>query len=117
VFLNAGVPVDFDVHYLSEVSYGQSESVEDVCRAVRESGVAIQNHLSVPEYSPTGQTQSLSRKFKVALDLFGNVALIRSRPGIKARHQNVDMVIIRESIEGECEWTVRKIDQQEVSAR
>ena len=42
-------------------------------------------------------------QFKKELDLFGNVTVIKSRPGIRARHQNVDMVIVREQIEGECE--------------
>merc|ERR1711884_742218 len=43
----------------------------------------------------------MSMQFKKELDLFGNVAVIKSRPGIRARHQNVDMVIVREQIEGE----------------
>ena len=47
----------------------------------------------------------MSMQFKKELDLFGNVAVIKSRPGIRARHQNVDMVIVREQIEGECEST------------
>ena len=45
----------------------------------------------------------MSMQFKKELDLFGNVAVIKSRPGIRARHQNVDMVIVRGQIEGECE--------------
>ena len=45
-------------------------------------------------------------QFKKELDLFGNVTVIKSRPGISARHQNVDLVIVREQIEGECECTV-----------
>merc|ERR1712241_378394 len=40
-------------------------------------------------------------QFKKELDLFGNVAVIKSRPGIGGRHQNVDLVIVREQIEGE----------------
>ena len=55
------------------------------------------------EHSRSGERESMSMQFKKELDLFGNVAVIKSRPGIRARHQNVDMVIVREQIEGECE--------------
>ena len=48
MFKHAGVPVDFDVHYLSEVSYGQSESVEEVVAAVRKTGICLKGHFSVP---------------------------------------------------------------------
>jgi len=101
VFKHAGVPVDFDVHYLSEVSFGQSEPLEDVVAAVRKTGICLKGHFSVPEHSRSGERESMSMQFKKELDLFGNVAVIKSRPGIRARHQNVDMVIVREQIEGE----------------
>ena len=105
VFKHAGVPVDFDVHYLSEVSFGQSEPLEDVVAAVRKTGICLKGHFSVPEHSRSGERESMSMQFKKELDLFGNVAVIKSRPGIRARHQNVDMVIVREQIEGECEFS------------
>lgn len=35
------------------------------------------------------------------MDLFANVVHVRSLPGIKTRHQNIDSVIIREQTEGE----------------
>ena len=48
MFKHAGVPVDFDLHYLSEVSFGQSETVEEVVAAVRKTGVCLKGHFSVP---------------------------------------------------------------------
>jgi len=35
------------------------------------------------------------------LDLFANVVHIRSMPGVTTRHKNVDLVIVREQMEGE----------------
>ncbi len=102
MFRSAGVPVEFDVHYLSDISYGQSESVAEVAAAVRATGVCLKNHLSTPEYPVGDEDESVNMRFKKSLDLFGNVAIIKSRPGVNARHQNVDMVIVREQIEGEC---------------
>ena len=35
------------------------------------------------------------------LDLYANVVHVRSMPGVKCRHNNIDVVIIREQTEGE----------------
>jgi isocitrate dehydrogenase (NAD+) len=35
------------------------------------------------------------------LDIYASVALIKSVPGLKARHKDVDFAIIRENTEGE----------------
>lgn len=40
-------------------------------------------------------------KLRRALDLYANVVHVKSLPGVKCRHQNVDAVIIREQTEGE----------------
>ena len=49
--------------------------------------------------------------FRNELDLFANVVVIKSLPGFKTRHNNLDFVIIREQTEGEysaLEHEVRK---------
>merc|ERR1712180_70716 len=39
--------------------------------------------------------------FKQKLDLYANVVKVRTLPGVRSRHQNIDTVIIREQTEGE----------------
>lgn len=39
--------------------------------------------------------------FRTEIDLFANVVVIKSLPGFKTRHKNLDFVIIREQTEGE----------------
>ncbi|KAG8134238.1 hypothetical protein E2320_007370 [Naja naja] len=76
VFKVAGVPVQFDEHHLSEV---QNLASEEILEQVLES------------------MQRARRK----LDLFANVVHVSSLPGYKTRHNNLDLVIIREQTEGE----------------
>lgn len=38
---------------------------------------------------------------RVQLDLFANVVYCKSLPGVNGRHQDVDIVVIRENTEGE----------------
>ena len=63
--------------------------------------VCFQGVLTTPDYSRTGELQTLNMKLRRALDLYANVVHVKSLPGVKSRHDNVDLVIIREQIEGE----------------
>jgi len=55
--------------------------------------------------------------FRKKLDLFANVVQAFSLPGIKTRHQDIDLIIVRENLEGEytglehkvCKGTVQSI--------
>ena len=44
---------------------------------------------------------SLNVALRRDLDIYASVALIKNIPGVQARHNNVDFVIIRENTEGE----------------
>ncbi|CAB4069806.1 IDH3 [Lepeophtheirus salmonis] len=70
-----GAPINFETLQLSEVQHETSASLSDVCESVR--------------------------KNENELDLYANVVKIRSLRGVKTRHSNLDMVIIREQTEGE----------------
>jgi isocitrate dehydrogenase (NAD+) len=45
--------------------------------------------------------QSLNRLLRIELDLFANIIYCKSIPGIKTRHDDIDIIIIRENTEGE----------------
>lgn len=57
--------------------------------------------MTTPDYSRTGELQTLNMKLRRALDLYANVVHVKSLPGVKSRYENVDLVIIREQTEGE----------------
>lgn len=101
VFKAGGVPVDFETFFLSEINQASSASLQSVCESVVKNQVCLMGHLATPEFSRTGSLDSLGMKFRRELDLFANVVRIKNRQGIPTRHNNVDLVIIREQIEGE----------------
>ena len=43
----------------------------------------------------------LTVPFRTELDLFANVVWCKSFPGVKTRHKDIDLVVIRENTEGE----------------
>jgi len=96
-----GAPIDFEVHHLSEIQRGNSADLNVVVDSVNANSICIKGVIAVPEVSHDGDLQNLAQSFKNSLDLYANVVKIRSLPGVKSRHQNLNMVVIREQTEGE----------------
>ncbi|CAD7090363.1 unnamed protein product [Hermetia illucens] len=101
VFKAADVPVDFETYFLSEVNPILSAKLEDVTSSIMKNKVCIKGILATPDYSVEGELQTLNMKLRNELDLYANVVHVRSLPGVKTRHKNIDCVIIREQTEGE----------------
>uniref|UniRef100_A0A8C3D0R8 Isocitrate dehydrogenase [NAD] subunit, mitochondrial n=1 Tax=Corvus moneduloides TaxID=1196302 RepID=A0A8C3D0R8_CORMO len=101
VFKAGGVPVVFDEHHLSEVQNTASEEKLDrVVDSMKESKVALIGKIHTPmEYK--GDLASYDMRLRRKLDLFANVVHVKSLPGYQTRHNNLDLVIIREQTEGE----------------
>ncbi|XP_017142869.1 isocitrate dehydrogenase [NAD] subunit beta, mitochondrial [Drosophila miranda] len=101
VFKAANVPVDFESYFLSEINPVLSAKLEDVVASIQKNKVCIKGILATPDYSNVGDLQTLNMKLRNDLDLYANVVHVRSLPGVKTRHTDIDVVIIREQTEGE----------------
>ncbi|XP_064007327.1 isocitrate dehydrogenase [NAD] subunit beta, mitochondrial isoform X2 [Pogoniulus pusillus] len=101
VFKAASVPVVFDEHHLSEVQNMASETkLDQVIDSMKESKVALIGKIHTPmEYK--GELASYDMRLRRKLDLFANVVHVKSLSGYQTRHNNLDLVIIREQTEGE----------------
>jgi len=75
-----------------------SSKLEDVVNSVAKNAVCLKGILASPV---AGDLTSTNYQFRQHLDLFANVVHIKSLPGIKTRHKNIDVIIIREQSEGE----------------
>ncbi|KAJ1525428.1 hypothetical protein ONE63_010241 [Megalurothrips usitatus] len=101
VFKAAGVPVDFEPFFFSEVNPTLSATLEQVTNSITKNGICLKGVLASPDYSNIGELQTLNMKLRRTLDLYANVVHVKSLPGVKSRHQNIDTIIIREMTEGE----------------
>jgi len=96
-----GAKVDFEELYFSEINHGASRSLDDVMASVRKNKVALKGVIGIPEVGWGGELMGLNTSLRKNLDLYANVVKVRSLPGIRSRHQNIDTVIVREQTEGE----------------
>lgn len=101
VFKAISVPVDFEPFFLSEVNPVMSSPLEDVVASIKKNKICLKGILATPDFSRTGELQTLNMKLRNELDLYANVVSCASLPGVKTRHQGIDCVVIRESTEGE----------------
>ncbi|CAG0891332.1 unnamed protein product [Darwinula stevensoni] len=102
VFKAAGVPLDFEEYFLSEVHHhAVSTDLDVVAESIRKNGICLKGTLTIPDFSPTGELGSLTMALRRKLDLFANVVHVKSLAGVETRHRNIDFIIIREVTEGE----------------
>uniref|UniRef100_A0A6F9DEA1 Isocitrate dehydrogenase [NAD] subunit, mitochondrial n=1 Tax=Phallusia mammillata TaxID=59560 RepID=A0A6F9DEA1_9ASCI len=102
VFTAADVPVKFEEFWVSEVQDRcTAEHMNEVVDSVNRNKVAIKGILATPSWFDMGELQSVNMQIRKKLDLFANVVRVKSLPGVKTRHGDLDFVVIREQTEGE----------------
>lgn len=96
VFDATDVPIDFIKPETDlEIDGGITQEVMDIFSETR---VALKG----PYFTPIGVREtSINIQLRTNFDLFANVVHAYNIPGIKTRHENVDVVMIRENTEGE----------------
>lgn len=68
---------------------------------VKKNAVCLKGVLTIPDSNFGGELQNVNQNFRKSLDLYANVVKVRSLPGVKSLHKNVDLIVIREQTEGE----------------
>jgi len=101
VFKAAGVPMDFEVFFLSEVHPSLSVPISTVLESIERNGMCLKGILQTPAYATGDGSETLNIRMRKGLDLYANVIKVTSIPGVQCKHQNVDLVVIREQTEGE----------------
>lgn len=64
VLRSAGVPIDFEPFFLSDIHAASSAQLADVVASVRRNGVCLRGIMGVPEFSRTGALDSVDMKFR-----------------------------------------------------
>lgn len=101
VFAAAGVPVDFEVLDITSADYKTEADLNDAVVSIIRNGVAIKGNIETRLDVLTPDIRSANIHLRTKLDLFANVIKVMSVPGIKTRHNDVNIRIIRENTEGE----------------
>ncbi|KAF6720474.1 Isocitrate dehydrogenase [NAD] subunit gamma 1, mitochondrial [Oryzias melastigma] len=90
------VPVDFEVVNVDSAE----DDITNAITAIRRNGVALKGNIETNHNLPSSY-KSRNNLLRTTLDLYANVIHCQSLPGVRTRHSNVDILIIRENTEGE----------------
>uniref|UniRef100_A0A3P8RKX3 Isocitrate dehydrogenase [NAD] subunit, mitochondrial n=1 Tax=Amphiprion percula TaxID=161767 RepID=A0A3P8RKX3_AMPPE len=99
VFRFSCVPVDFEVVHVNS-ALETEEDINNAITAIRRNGVALKGNIETKHTMPPS-VKSRNNLLRTSLDLYANVMHCQSLPGVQTRHQNIDIMIIRENTEGE----------------
>ena len=101
IFQKALVPIDWD-----EVGVKTEADFERALDSIRRNKICLKGSLHIllvgilrTELKGNGFSYNVAMRQR--LDIFANVVKARSWPGVRTRHQNVDIALIRENTEGE----------------
>ncbi|XP_037578485.1 isocitrate dehydrogenase [NAD] subunit gamma, mitochondrial-like [Dermacentor silvarum] len=98
VFRYGGVPVDFEEVHLDSTQ-DDLENVDEAITAIKRNGVALKGNIETRHNSPNSKSRNV--ELRLRLKLFVNVVHCKSQLGIPTRHNNIDIVLIRQNTEGE----------------
>ncbi|XP_022194879.1 isocitrate dehydrogenase [NAD] subunit gamma, mitochondrial isoform X2 [Nilaparvata lugens] len=98
VFRFGGVPVDFETVQIDPISDSNTD-LEYAITSIKRNGVALKGNIETGSLDTTVISRNVALRNE--LDLFVNVLNCKSYPGISARHQDIDIIIIRQNTEGE----------------
>lgn len=98
IFSYCGAPIDFEVIDIDPSTEG-NDDLEYAIMSIKRNGVALKGNIE----TKSQELSEVSRNVAIRneLDLYVNVVHCKSYPGIPARHQNVDVVLIRQNTDGE----------------
>merc|ERR1719412_154091 len=98
VFRCAGAPVDFETIHLNPTT-DDYRDVEKAISAVKRNGCAIKGNIETTLSRPDIKSRNVEMRNE--LDLFVNIVQAKSQPGVKTRHEDIDIVLMRQNTEGE----------------
>lgn len=93
------VPVDFEVVNVDSTQTSEDD-ISNAITAIRRNGVALKGNIETNHNLPPSY-RSRNNLLRTTLDLYANVMHCQSLPGVRSRHRNIDIMIIRENTEGE----------------
>jgi isocitrate dehydrogenase (NAD+) len=98
VFKAANIPVDFEEIHVTGYKEDQG-AYQAALESMRRNKVGIKGTIFTP--LEAGTHTSFNVALRKELDLFACVVVVKSIPGYKTRHKDVNFVVIRENTEGE----------------
>lgn len=98
IFRYAGAPVDFETVHLDPTT-DNYDDLYNAISSVKRNGCAIKGNIETKLNRPDIKSRNV--EMRNDLDLFVNIVRGKSQAGVKTRHEDIDIVMMRQNTEGE----------------
>lgn len=98
IFRVAGAPIDFETVQL-DPSTDNYDDLYNAISSVKRNGCGLKGNIETKMNRPDIKSRNVEMRNE--LDLFVNVLHCKSQRGIKTRHDDIDIVCIRQNTEGQ----------------
>ncbi|XP_049883873.1 isocitrate dehydrogenase [NAD] subunit gamma, mitochondrial [Pectinophora gossypiella] len=98
IFKYIGAPVDFEWVNI-DPNVDNDEDVQYAITTIKRNGVGLKGNIETK--SEAAYVTSRNVALRNELDMYAYVLNCKSYPGVKTRHNNIDVIIIRQNTEGE----------------
>lgn len=98
VYKYAGAPVDFETILLDPTT-DNYDDLYNAIASVKRNGCGIKGNIETKMNRPDIKSRNVEMRNE--LDLFMNTIHCKSQPGVKTRHDDIDIVLMRQNTEGE----------------
>ena len=95
----AGVKINWETHLAGAAALKKRKTTlpKELMDSFNRNKVALKG----PVTTPVGEGfKSVNVELRQSFDLYANLRPVRNLPGVKARYQNVDLIVVRENTEG-----------------
>lgn len=94
----AGAPVDFEMIQMDPTT-DNYDDLYNAISSIKRNGCGIKGNIETKTIRQDIKSRNVEMRNE--LDLFANVLHCYSRPGVKTRHDKVDLMLVRQNTEGE----------------
>src|SRR5881396_463457 len=95
----AGVNIEWETHLAGASALKKHKTT--ITKSLLDSFTKNKIALKVPVTTPVGEGfASVNVELRKTFDLYSNLRPVKNLPGVKARYQNVDLIVVRENTEG-----------------
>lgn len=99
IFKKMQAPIDFEKLQVTQNDIlDEKPVVQQAITSIKRSGAAVMGNISTPV---SGKIKSANHKIRNDLGLFANVIHAKTIDGVQTRHEDVDIILVRENTEGE----------------
>merc|ERR1711881_149092 len=101
VIAAAGANLEYEEHHISELLGQNEQHFNAAMDSIQKNKVCLKGFILAGRRQSSRHKTTMQMQMNQQLETYARVSHVKSVPGVKAKHENVDFITVRETTEGE----------------